>query len=194
MQTSESIKEIAKALVGFHKEVGKIAKDSKNPFFKSSYASLSNILDGISDPLNNNGLAVVQFPDGEAGLTTRLVHISGEWMEATYPMRSVKETPQDRGSALTYQRRYALGAVLSLNIDEDDDANKASGKQVTAYNHKPIGNGKQVISNERFKKAIDLIDAGEIKWITELEKYALDSAQESLLLDRKEKMQLNGAN
>jgi hypothetical protein len=128
MQTSESIKQIAEALVGFHSEVGKIAKDAKNPFFKSKYASLSGILDAISEPLVNNGLSLVQFPEGENGLTTRLCHKSGEWMEATYSMKPVKDTPQDRGSAITYQRRYAVGAILSLNIDEDDDANKASGK------------------------------------------------------------------
>lgn len=191
MQTSTSITEIAKALVGFHKEVGKIGKDAKNPFFKSSYASLSNILEGISTPLINNGLSIVQFPDGENGLTTRLIHVSGEWMEATYPMKSVKETPQDRGSAMTYQRRYALGAVLSLNIDEDDDGNKASGKTNGAYNHKPIGNGKEVIENERFKKTIELIDKGEYKWIKTLEdKYALDEAQKSLLQERKDKFKL----
>ena len=191
MQTSTTITEIAKALVGFHKEVGKIAKDSKNPFFKSSYASLSNILDGISDPLNNNGLSIVQFPDGDYGLTTRLLHTSSEWMEATYQMKPSKDDPQGRGSALTYQRRYAIGAILSLNIDIDDDGNAASknGKQVTAYNHKKIDGNKPVIGNERFKKAIDLIDAGEVKWIDELEKnYALDDTQKSLLQDRKTKI------
>jgi hypothetical protein len=32
------------------------------------------------------------------------------------------------GSAITYQRRYALGAILNLNIDEDDDGNQASAR------------------------------------------------------------------
>jgi hypothetical protein len=126
MTTSESIKSIALALVGFHKEVGKVAKDSANPFFKSKYASLSNILDAITGPLSSNDLALVQFPEGENGLTTRLCHSSGEWMEATYQMRPVKDDPQGRGSAITYMRRYAVGAILSLNIDEDDDGNAAT--------------------------------------------------------------------
>lgn len=168
MQTSESIKSISAALVAFHKEVGKISKDSTNPFFKSKYASLSNILDGINEPLHNNGLAIVQFPEGEYGLTTRLLHTSGEWMESTYQMKSVKETPQDRGSAMTYQRRYAVGAILSLNIDEDDDGNKASQngeKKVTTtlYNQKPIEkNGLPAINNAQFKKTCDRIAAGEL--------------------------------
>jgi hypothetical protein len=126
MQTSESIKNIATALVQFHDEVGKISKDAINPFFKSTYCSLPNILDAINAPLVKNGLSIVQSPEGENGLTTRLMHISGEWMESNYIMKPVKDTPQDRGSVITYQRRYAIGAILSLNIDDDDDANKAT--------------------------------------------------------------------
>lgn len=128
MQTSPDIKNICTALVAFHKEVGKIGKDAKNPFFKSKYASLSGILEAINEPLNNNGLTLTQFPEGENTLTTRLMHVSGEWMEASYSMKPVKDTPQDRGSAITYQRRYAVGAILSLNIDEDDDGNTSSGR------------------------------------------------------------------
>jgi hypothetical protein len=126
MQTSESIKNLAAGLLEFHKQVGKISKDATNPFFSSTYSSLSNILDAISAPLQNSGLSLVQFPEGENGLTTRLVHVSGEWMESNYVMKPVKDTPQDRGSAITYQRRYAIGAILSLNICEDDDANAAT--------------------------------------------------------------------
>lgn len=128
MQTSESIKEISAALVFFHSIVPKIAKDANNPFFKSKYASLSGILETISDPLVKSGLAIVQLPENENGLTTRLLHTSGEWMEATYTMKPKQDTPQDRGSAITYQRRYAVGAILSLNIDDDDDGNAASGR------------------------------------------------------------------
>jgi hypothetical protein len=34
--------------------------------------------------------------------------------------------PQAVGSATTYARRYSYAGVLSLNIDEDDDANAAA--------------------------------------------------------------------
>jgi len=126
MSTSENTIEITKALIAFHKEIGKISKDAKNPFFKSDYATLSNILDAIKEPLDANGLTFVQFPEGTNGLTTRLMHESGEWMEATYTMVPAKNDPQGLGSAITYQRRYSLGAVLGLNIDNDDDGNAAS--------------------------------------------------------------------
>jgi len=127
MQKSESIKNLAQALIVFHVKVDTIKKDAKNPFFKSTYASLTNILDAINEPLIESGLAISQFPTGADGLTTILIHgESGEWISSTYEMRPVKDDPQGRGSCITYQRRYALASVLSLNIDEDDDGNKAS--------------------------------------------------------------------
>lgn len=179
MQTSESIKIISEALVCFHKEVNKISKDAQNPFFKSKYASLSAILDEIQLPLTNNGLALVQFPEGENSLTTRLCHTSGEWMEATYSMRPVKDDPQGRGSAITYQRRYAVGAILSLNIDEDDDGNAASHKENTQEtpDNKPWLNE----NTTAFNKAIFALKDGSVT-IQQIEnKYRLSSKIKTIL-------------
>ena len=39
-------------------------------------------------------------------------------------MTPTKNDPQGAGSVITYQRRYALGAILGLNIDEDNDGNE----------------------------------------------------------------------
>lgn len=127
MEKSQSLKNIASAIMQFHLKVTKIAKDANNPFFKSRYASLSNILDAIDIPLAESGLSFTQFPTGEHGLTTILMHSeSGEYLQSTYEMRPVKDDPQGRGSVITYQRRYALASVLGLNIDDDDDANQAT--------------------------------------------------------------------
>jgi hypothetical protein len=131
MNKSESIKNIAGALVKFQSSVSKVAKESNNPFFKSKYASLANILDTIQKPLSECGLAISQFPDANA-LTTIIVHSdSGEWMESSYVMPVAKQNdPQAMGSAMTYARRYALGSILNLNIDDDDDGEKAMGRQL----------------------------------------------------------------
>lgn len=131
MNKSNSIGALAKALAAFHLKVGKIKKDATNPFFKSKYASLSNILDAITIPLAESGLTFTQFPAEENGLITILMHESGEFIESTYSMRPVKDDPQGRGSAITYQRRYALAAILGLNIDEDDDGNAATQPPAT---------------------------------------------------------------
>jgi hypothetical protein len=152
MQTSDSIKEIATALVGFHSQMDKVSKSSTNPYFKSKYADLATILKAIADPLNENGLAIVQFPEGQNELTTRVIHTSGEWMQATYTMPVAKQNdPQALGSAISYQRRYSLMAVLSLTIaDEDDDANKASGRtngQAVSAPNVPTKEEKQMLMN-----------------------------------------------
>lgn len=129
MEKSESIKNLATALCEFQGAVEKIKKTETNPFFKSKYASLADILNVIRQPLADNGLSFVQFPKGKYCLDTMLLHTSGEWLSESYEMEPTKHDPQGAGSVITYQRRYALGAILGLNIDVDDDANAASLKE-----------------------------------------------------------------
>ena len=126
MNKSQTIQELAKALILFNVKVDSIKKDAKNPFFKSSYATLTNIIDSIKEPLAESGLSYCQFPSENNGLTTILMHESGEWIESTYYMTPAKDDPQGRGSCLTYMRRYSLSAVFGLSIEEDDDANYAT--------------------------------------------------------------------
>ena len=132
METSTTTAAITAALLSFHEKALVIGKNSSNPAFKSGpnngpskYASLAHILEGIASPLAECGLGFVQFPDGD-GLTTRLLHKSGEWMQASLTMRPTQNTPQAHGSAITYAKRYALVAILGLRIDGDDDGNAAS--------------------------------------------------------------------
>jgi hypothetical protein len=127
IEKSESIKALTSALAKFHTSVTMIAKDEKNPYFNNKYASLSSILEGIKKPLQESGLVFTQLPSGEDELITMLIHAeSGEYISSSYSMKPVKNDPQGRGSAITYQRRYSLAAILGLNIDDDDDANAAS--------------------------------------------------------------------
>ena len=130
MEKSESIINIATALIEFHKLVAPVNKGSENPFFKSKYASLPDILHAIDLPLIESGLVITQFPSGNHSLTTLLIHaVSGEYFQSTYEMKPTKDDPQGLGSCITYQRRYAIGAILNLNIDIDDDGNGASKKK-----------------------------------------------------------------
>lgn len=132
MNKSEDIKELVTALVKFRSEVAKINKSAKNPFFNSSYAPLSDIITAVEEQLTKNGLMLLQFPKGENELETILTHTSGQWMSQSYYMRPIKGDPQAYGSVITYMRRYALGAILMLNIDEDDDANSSSSPNVSS--------------------------------------------------------------
>lgn len=134
MQKSESIKSLAEALLTFHVKIDTINMDSKNPFFKSKYASLTNILETIKEPLIESGLVITQLPTNENGLVTMLIHAeSGEWISSEYYMKPDKETPQGYGSVMTYQRRYCITSILSLNFDTDDDGTQASSENQNVH-------------------------------------------------------------
>jgi len=130
MNRSESIVELTKALVKFNNEINKITKDAENPYFKSNYATLDQIVEQIRPLLTKNGLAVMQFPSGDGqmvSVTTLLLHESGEFIESQpINMKPVKNDPQAVGSCITYARRYSLQSFLSLNTGEDDDGNKVT--------------------------------------------------------------------
>ena len=126
METSESIAKLAAALVKYHAKAETIKKDGKNPHFKNEYATLDNILDTVRPILAEVGLAILQFPVSQDGLTTMLLHESGEYIRGTYTMPAKVNDPQGNGSRLTYQRRYGLGAVLGVATEKDDDATSAS--------------------------------------------------------------------
>lgn len=91
-------------------------------------------------------------------------------------MRPSKNDPQGVGSCITYQRRYAIGAILCLNIDDDDDANIARGN--TAQKEQP----KKANSNEKKELTRDHINNESAmesisKWIYKNEKKAKESNQ-----------------
>lgn len=175
METSPTIGAIAKALIVFHKEVGVVKKKEENPFFKSKYADLSAIITVIDEPLEKAGLAYTQFPTAQNELTTLLMHAeSGEWIKGAFTMTPTKNDPQGQGSVITYQRRYALGAILGLNIDEDDDGNK--GSTPTASNTTTAPKKVAPPTGSAYETALNYIqEADTIEYLNELNKKIIES-------------------
>ena len=127
-EMSLSVANIGAALMDFQGKVPKIEKKAFNPFLKKNYASLSNINDAIQKPLREAGLALTQFPTGDTGLVSILIHgKTGEFIKSTCDIKNVKEDPQIRGSHISYLRRYATCAILNLNIDDDSASDTTSG-------------------------------------------------------------------
>ena len=157
-QRSDQISEIAKALCKTQATVEAVKKDSKNPFFKSSYADLASIWHAIREPLTSNGLSVLQEPSTEGNkvrITTTLMHTSGEFLRSVLEVPAVKVDPQGIGSAITYARRYALGAIVGI-APEDDDCNAASGggdRKPQQQKNIPQNLGLQTADNIAAKKA-----------------------------------------
>lgn len=120
---------LAKALVAAQKATESIKKAAENDHFKTSYADLAHVVQGVVPALNDAGVAVVQMPtfDGTiVGVTTVFLHETGSSLTGTLHLRPSKTDPQGVGSAITYARRYALLAMAG-GAPEDDDGNAASG-------------------------------------------------------------------
>ena len=151
MKKSESIVELSKALAKFQEEVKQPLKDKNNPFFKSKYVPLENVVEAITDVAPKNGLSFVQWAlndeNGRVGVATMLMHESGEWIEFdAVHMKADKETAQGAGALITYLKRYSLSAVFGITSDQDDDGNGASGnKAPKPATSAEIGNLKKEI-------------------------------------------------
>jgi hypothetical protein len=122
---SDSIANLAAALVKVQAKIRPLKRNADNPFFKSNYTDLAAMAESLYPLLSAEGLAVVQGGFGDA-LSTILVHASGEWIESSLPMPN-EPNPQKLGSVITYFRRYALAAIVGAASEgEDDDGNAAS--------------------------------------------------------------------
>ena len=144
MNKSESIKELAAALAKAQAKMPAAEFDATNPFLKNKYASLGAIIKASRAPLAENGLSVAQLPinEGEAiGVTTILMHSSGEYIESTMTLpvgeERGKSTAQVAGSVITYLRRYALASVLGIYADEDTDGSAPTKQEKPAAKPAP---------------------------------------------------------
>ena len=150
MKSSDAINELANALCNAQSQMGGAVKDSANPFFKSSYADLTAVIKAIKQPFADNGLSYTQFPvsnENGVGVSTRLMHVSGQWLEMEYTLPTVKKDPQASGSAITYARRYALQSIAGIPT-ADDDAESAMLR----------GDDKKIISDDQIIAIKKLLD------------------------------------
>lgn len=132
MRTSEQVDKIAAALLAFQKGVTPPPKEQTNPFFKSKYCDLPSLLGHCKDLLTKNGLVFVSV-----GLTSRIMHQSGQWIEGDFAISTSAMTAQQVGAAESYGRRYGLQGLLGICAEDDDDGNSASQPAAKNYTLKP---------------------------------------------------------
>ena len=134
MRRSETIGKLAEALAKARSEFKPVIKDSENPYFKSSYADLSTVIEATKDGLSKHGLVIIQSPGRFIDerkvivITTLLAHSSGEWIEDDLEMMVTKVDAQGIGSGCTYGRRYSYQAFVNVSGEVDDDAESATGR------------------------------------------------------------------
>lgn len=141
---SNTIANLAAALVSASFELNNPPLDKTNPRFGSRYCSLSSSIDSTKEILARHGLSVLQFPvnPGEnlIGVQTILVHSSGEFISREFGVPfGEKMSAQDCGSAVTYCRRYSLNSCLNIVGDEDEDGeNDHKARSVASSAPKPV--------------------------------------------------------
>ena len=160
MKKSDSIVEIAKALANFRKEVKQPMKDADNPFFKSRYVPLPNVVEAIDETAPKQGLSFVQWllndESGQIGVATMILHTSGEFLELDPVfMKAEKQTPQGAGSLATYLKRYSLAAAFGITSDEDDDGNQATGNNQPKQQYNKQQNNRNTQQNNNQMKTQD---------------------------------------
>jgi len=125
MERSESVVNLARALLEAQKGLDPAKRDALNPYHQSTYADLTSIWSACHKPLGDNGLTIIQTTSWDEAhpliLETTLLHTSGEWVRGKLAMKPVKDDPQSIGSAITYARRYALSAIIGVCTEEEDD-------------------------------------------------------------------------
>tara|TARA_R100001510_G_C7652750_1_gene210673 strand:+ start:1640 stop:2170 length:531 start_codon:yes stop_codon:yes gene_type:complete len=142
------------ALCKFQKMNAKARKDGTNPAFKSSYATVDEVIEALQ-PASELGISYTQVYDYELKesngvlhkipfLKTTLYHQDDKdnehIIESRYPMQvdeQARNKNHDFGSASTYARRYSLVSAFGLGLDDDGNASgntKATNKPV---NEKP---------------------------------------------------------
>ena len=135
---SDNINELAAALAKVQEIMPAAKMEAYNPFFGKKYADLGSIIETARKPLSANNLSVSQLVEGNdenIGVTTMLMHSSGQWLESTVSMaigvEKGKSAAQVAGSIITYLRRYSLASILGIYADEDGDGNAPEQKQRT---------------------------------------------------------------
>lgn len=137
MNKSESIAKLAAALAKAQSQMEPAKKDTKGNFGK--FADLGEVIDTIRKVSTPNGLSFSQFPVGDAagvGVSTILMHESGEWLSDTIYLPSSdamggRNGAQIAGGNITYLRRYALSSVFGVYADEDTDGQQTRPTQGT---------------------------------------------------------------
>lgn len=133
MTNQHNTKNVTEALSLFQSEANAAVKSNKNPFFKSTYASLEDVIAAANEGAKY-GLAFTQVLDFEKPegsdpimyLKTSLLHKASDTaITSRYlvvPKNSRYDDSQALGSAITYAKRYSLQAIYGLP-SEDDDGN-----------------------------------------------------------------------
>ena len=134
------------ALIAARASIPAIPKTATNPHFGNKYASLGDILAAVLPPLHKQGLSLTCFvresvQPAPPALAV-MISLGPDNIVSSVPLIGATDM-QKLGGAMTYAMRYAIGGLLALELEDDDDGNRASAPQraATPSAPRPQGSG-----------------------------------------------------
>lgn len=168
-----------KKLLEVKKQIGVLAKNAKNPFFKSQYLDLHDLLTAVEPLLHDQGLILLQpIKDNKVYSCIYDTENSTMLIDSSIDLPDISD-PQKLGSAITYFRRYTLKSLLSIS-EVDDDANLASkgaSKPTTKPTTPQAPPQKIAITPETFAKAVTKADGDPKSFKLLMDKFDLSVEQ-----------------
>jgi hypothetical protein len=121
------MKNILKKLIAVKKEMTGLHKSNTNPFFKSKYFDINDIIKHVEPILQNNNLVLLQ-PLYDNKVYSEIYDVESGEKIVSFIELSGQTDPQKKGSEISYFRRYTLQSLLALEALDDDGnlANKPS--------------------------------------------------------------------
>ena len=153
---SNEVSDLFSALVAFRAESPRVSKDGTANYGR--YITYDNLVETISPILAKHGLSFTQLvtiaDGGSDALTTTIIHKSGQWLSGTGRIAIESNGrlagAQAQGSAITYAKRYHLGAALGISTDDDDDGAAASrSKQPAKQNSTQSAGGPDIATRAK---------------------------------------------
>ena len=193
---SQSLDKLFAALAKAQAEMPFAGENNNNPYFKSKYSSLGDLIKASRPVLTANGLCVMQqlLPShkGAGYLCTILGHSSGQWIKSVLSIVPPKSDVQTLGSYITYLRRYSYASLIGVvSGQEDDDGEGAmersekttTGDTVTTEQHDKLQNelkdhpdiAQEILKRlkiQRLNQVPKRFFWGALKWIEEMKKAA----------------------
>lgn len=110
-------------------EIGSIQRTAQNPFAKSKYAPLSEVLKACNDAMHNNSLyceiqSLISETPGFFQYKVSIIDIiTLERINLQYDIpidNTMKNPVQGYGSTNTYAQRYIYGTIFGIPFDNED--------------------------------------------------------------------------
>lgn len=160
-------------------KMDKLSKDTTNPFYKSKFADLNQVIENVNPLLAENRLLLLQ-PIIDGHVVSKIIDIETKEEITSSIILPLINDPQKVGIAITYYRRYTLKSLLSMQ-EEDDDGN--------GYNKKEPAKKPQLppLGAKAFEQAVERANKGEKLLSGIKEKFKLTESQEQVLKSAEEK-------